>query len=360
MANDGRIFICEQHGDLRVVKDGKLIDAPVLSIPVEHNWERGLIGVTTPPNFPIDPYIYVVYVTDHPHTHHRVSRFRMDGDKAALDSEQILLKGDDQSKFGGNVPAGHQGGAIHFGIDGKLYVGVGDHNYDNTPQSQHVSQVLTNPFGKLLRLNPDGSNPADNPFYNGSATNWQGAIWTLGLRNPYTFAVQPQTGDILINDVGEGGWEEINLGQARANYGWAGSNAPVWEGFEDPPPVWSDYQDPQMAYDHSNSTPSPFGCSITGGTFYPADGPFCNAYAGMYFVADFCGNWIRVFDPANPGSVANPDTSSSFASILTASNPVDLKVDAGGDLYYLSRGGGGQAVLRDVSDPAVAPGIAAA
>jgi PA14 domain/Bacterial lectin/Immunoglobulin I-set domain/Gylcosyl hydrolase family 115 C-terminal domain len=95
-----------------------------------------------------------------------------------------------------------------------------------------------------------------------------------------------------------------------------------------------------MAYDHSDSAPTPAGIAITGGAFYPANGPFGAAYAGKYFFADLGGNFIRLFDPANPGTVGTPDKSAGFASALTGSQPVDLKVDAAGNLYYLSRGAG--------------------
>ena len=90
IAPDGRIFICEQNGVLRVVNNGKLLREPVLTLPVEHYWERGLIGVTVAPDFPATPELYVVYVSDKPYTHHRVSRFRMQGDVADQASETIL------------------------------------------------------------------------------------------------------------------------------------------------------------------------------------------------------------------------------------------------------------------------------
>ncbi len=207
IASDGRIFICEQGGSLRVIKDGQLLEKAFVKIPVEMNWERGLIGVTVAPNFPADPYIYVVYVADKPYTHHRISRFRADGDVAAAGSEEILFRGDDQSKFGGNVPAGHQGGGIHFGPDGKLYVGLGEQTA-GTP-----SQLMDALQGKILRLNPDGSIPANNPFVNETTGKYQ-AIWAKGCRNPFTFAFS-QSGDMLINDVG-GKFEEINRGMAGA------------------------------------------------------------------------------------------------------------------------------------------------
>ena len=96
-----------------------------------------------------------------------------------------------------------------------------------------------------------------------------------------------------------------------------------------------------MAYDHSASAPTPAGVDITGGAFYPANSQFGSAYAGKYFFADAGAGFIRVFDPANPGSIGTPDVSAAFA-ILTTGGAVDLKVDAAGSLYYLARGGTGE------------------
>jgi len=114
----------------------------------------------------------------------------------------------------------HNGGAMHFGIDGKLYVAVGENANSANAQS------LSNRLGKILRYNPDGTIPADNPttFSNvgGSTSGLNKAIWALGLRNPFTFAFQPGTGRMFINDVGENTWESINDGFPGLNYGWQG------------------------------------------------------------------------------------------------------------------------------------------
>ena len=108
---------------------------------------------------------------------------------------------------------------MHFGSDGKLYVGVGE-NADAA-----LAQNLASPFGKLLRFNEDGTIPTDNPYY-ATQSGLARAVWASGLRNPFTFAVQPGTGRIHINDVGQDTWEEINLGVAGANYGWPSSEGP--------------------------------------------------------------------------------------------------------------------------------------
>lgn len=349
----GQLWVLEQDGGVKLVRaNGSTHTA--INVTVDSLGERGLLGIAFDPSYDgaggNTDYVYLYYTT--PRTsatdpsHNRLSRFTVVGagtTTPTLTAELVLRDlppEDEDNNLATDGDSNHNGGAIHFGPDGKLYVGVGDHNYDNTPQSSHVSQTLTTPFGKMLRLNVDGTNPTDNPFYDGDPNDWQGAIWALGLRNPFTFAFQPGTGTMYINEVGELAWEEINRGEAGVNYGWAGSNAPLWEGFESPPPPWANYRDPVMAYDHSDSAPSPFGCAITGGVFISTDSPLGSAYAGKYAFADFCGNFIRIFDPNNPGTVATPDTSIALASNLTGTNAVDLKVDAAGNLYYLSRTAG--------------------
>jgi uncharacterized repeat protein (TIGR03806 family) len=308
IAPDGRIFVCEQTGALRVIQDDKLLEEPFVRLKVDSSWERGLIGVTLDPDFPRKPYVYLCYVAPEPYPHHRVSRFTAQGNLAAPDSEVILLKGDDQTKLGGGVPNGHQGGAVHFGKDGKLYIAIGEQTAGLPAQRLDTFQ------GKLLRINADGSIPEDNPFAKTAQGKYR-AIWALGLRNPFTFAVQPGTGRIFLNDVGEGRWEEINEGVAGANYGW-----PHAEG----PSTNPKFRNPIHAYDRS------VGRSIAGGTFYnPQVQQFPREYFGKYFFADFMDNWVRVLDPDNPKDVR------VFATGLAG--PVDLRVGPDGSLYYLNR-----------------------
>src|SRR5487761_1215979 len=301
---DGRLFICEQTGALRVVKDGKLLGTPFVTLAVDSTWERGLIGVTVDPDFPHVPFIYVCYVTNNPYPHHRVSRFTAAGDVSAPNSERVLLEGDDQRKLGGNVPAGHQGGAVHFGIDGKLYVAIGEQTAE-TP-----SQELTTLQGKMLRINSDGSVPGDNPFLGQTSGKYQ-AIWTRGLRNPFTFAVRKPGGELFINDVG-GKFEEINVGRAGANYGW-----PV---VEHGPTNDNRFRSPVHYYPQA---------SIAGAAFAPAHLGWTAEYDGRYFFADFVLGWIKTLDPEHPEKVA------TFATGLR--RPVDLRFDANGSLLVLLR-----------------------
>src|SRR6266849_365202 len=224
-APDGRLFVCLQGGNLRVVKNGALLPTPFVTLTVDSSGERGLLGVAFDPSFATNNFVYVYYTVPGSPAHNRVSRFTASGNVATPGSEFVLLNLNDLSSAGN-----HNGGAIHFGPDGKLYIAVGENANGSN------SQTLSNLLGKMLRINSDGTIPTDNPFFN-TATGVNRAIWALGVRNPYTFAVQPGTGLIYINDVGQDTWEEINVGLAGANYGWGsnpGSNVGPNEGPFDP------------------------------------------------------------------------------------------------------------------------------
>jgi glucose/arabinose dehydrogenase len=308
-APDGRLFVTLQDGQLRVIKNGALLATPFLTVTTTGSGERGLLGLTFDPNFATNRFVYVYYTATTPAVHNRVSRFTANGDVAQSGSEVVLLDLNNLSSA-----TNHNGGAMHFGNDGKLYIAVGE----NANRSN--AATLGNLLGKMLRINADGSIPTDNPFYT-QATGVNRAIWTLGLRNPFTFSIQRTTGRMFINDVGENTWEEINDGIAGANYGW-----PTVEG----PSSNASFRAPLFSYQHGSSTTT--GCAITGGTFYnPTTAQFPSSYVGKYFFADYCTNWIRLFDPA-------AGTASGFATGLSA--PVDLRVGPDGLLYYLQRGGG--------------------
>lgn len=315
-APDGRIFVCEQTGALRVIKNGALLEQPFVKLTVDSTWERGLIGVTIDPDFPRTPYVYVCYVAKAPYPHHRISRFTAAGDVAAAGSEKILLAGDDQRKLGGKIPAGHQGGALHFGRDGKLYVAIGEQTAETPAQQLDTLQ------GKILRLNPGGTIPPDNPFTSQTTGKYQ-AIWALGFRNPFTFAIRPTTGELFINDVG-GKYEEINRGLAGANYGWPSvdhgplpSPLPLGAGQDESP---SRFRGPEHYYPQA---------SIAGGDFCPLTANWPAQWRGRYFFADFVHGWIKTIDPDQPRE-ATP-----FASGL--SRPVDLRFTNDGALLVLLR-----------------------
>jgi len=303
-APDGRLFVCQQGGQLRVIKEGTLLPAPFVSLTVDASGERGLLGVAFDPGFAMNHFVYVYYTATAPTIHNRVSRFTANGDVAVPGSETIILELETLS-----TATNHNGGALHFDADGTLLIAVGDNaNGAN-------AQTLANRKGKMLRINADGSIPTDNPFYL-QATGVNRSIWALGLRNPFTFDIR--NGRMFINDVGQNTYEEINDGIARSNYGWPESEGPTTN---------PEHRAPIFYYDHSAG-----GCAITGGAFYVPDvGQFPGTYIGRYFFADYCAGWIRVFDPS-------AGTASGFATGISA--PVDLKVGPEGSLYYIARGTG--------------------
>ncbi|MGB0582964.1 MAG: PQQ-dependent sugar dehydrogenase, partial [Limisphaerales bacterium] len=307
---DGRIFIADQTGYIRGWKNRRLQQRPVLDLSerVDDYWERGLIGLTFHPDFPQTPQLFVVYVAKEPWPHHVISRFTMIGDQADPESEFVLLRGDDQTKLGGKVPHGHQGGPIRFGPDGKIYVGIGEQT------ARQPSQSLKSLLGKILRINPDGSIPTDNPFYQ-QATGKYRAIWATGIRNPFGMAFDPDSERLFISDVGQSKFEEINHIKRGANYGWPHAEGPL----KNPK-----FTNPIHAY------PPAFGRSIVGAGFYPRDDPFPPKWRGKFFFADWAANWVKAIDPDNPARAIY------FAKGLN--KPATIEIAHDGSLLVLNRG----------------------
>ncbi len=308
-APDGRIFVAEQGGSLRIIKNGSLLVTPFIQLSVNADGERGLIGLALDPNFSANQFVYVYYTVSSP-VHNRVSRFRANGDVVMPGSEQVLLDLEPLNA------TNHNGGSITFGKDGKLYVGVGE----NAVVSN--SQTLENHLGKILRINADGTIPTDNPFPTGSAPRRR--IWAYGLRNPYTVAIQPGTGRIFVNDVGQSAFEEINDATvAGRNFGWPGA-----EGASTNPA----FVNPTFAYSHTGGDGGDgIGCAITGGTFFnPSTTNYPASFVGKYFYQDFCNQWINVIDVSGTTVTRSP-----FATGLPGL-PVGLATGPDGNLYYLS------------------------
>jgi len=317
-APDGRFFIAQKGGTIRIVKNGALLPTPLIdnTANTDSAGERGFIGIALHPNFATNGWLYLHYTSTAGGSHGRISRYVVSGDTSDGVEDPLV-----------NLPVlsnatNHNGGAIHFGQDGKLYVGVGD----NANGSK--SPLLTDVFGKILRFNDDGTIPTDNPHYATQAGQAR-AIWARGLRNPFTFTVQPTTGTLYINDVGEATWEEVNVGAAGANYGWPSTEGPT---------MAAGITAPLFAYKHSAASPAGSGpggfltgFSIAGGAFYPASGPFPAAYRGNYFFADYVSRYVGRLD------LANGNAASTFATL--AANPVDLAVGNDGALYVLGLSG---------------------
>lgn len=311
-APDGRIFVCEQGGDLRVVKDGALLPQPFARFDVDRAGERGLLGVAFDPNFEQNQFVYVFYTSKAPNLHNRVTRLTAAGDVAAPGSERVVFDLDP-------LDAGaaiHNGGSLRFGLDGKLYISTGENARPNLALDRNST------LGKLLRINPDGTVPDDNPFARlGSADPGNAAVFAYGFRNPFTFDIHRTSGKIYVNDVGSDKWEEIDEAVAGGNYGWPRSEGPT----SDPA-----FRTPVYAYPHDGLGPGPDGVSghdIVGGTFYdPVVPQFPAEYGDDYFFSDGNDRWIDRLDGAT-GTVG------PFATEVGPAFNVSTGPD--GSLYYV-------------------------
>lgn len=308
---DGRIFIADQTGPIRLWRDGKLQPVPVLDLAARLDtwWERGLVGFALDPGFPDTPHAFVLYVAKAPYPHHVLARFTWVGTAFDPASELVLLTGEDQSRLRGPQLAGHQGGPLRFGPDGKLYVALGEQT------AGAPAQALDSLLGKILRLERDGGIPGDNPFV-ARTTGSARAIWALGLRNVFGLAFQPGSGRLFATDVGQTGWEEVNEIRPGANYGW-----PVAEGPAGNPA----FVDPVHAY------PPIAGRSIVGAAFVPESGDWPAVWRGRFLFGDWAAHWIKALDPAQPASPP-------LTLARGLDHPVAFEFAADGSLLVLNRG----------------------
>jgi aldose sugar dehydrogenase len=271
---DGRILIAEKTGAIKVYDNGQLQSQPAITLPVRSDWSRGLAGIEVDPDFETNGYVYASYInTDNIETLSRLTVTDPTADVLAIDpkSEVILLQGDQQAADD------HHGGDIHFGPDGKLYWSVGDNGWNHTAMGviSQNSQNLSNIYGKILRLNPDGSAPTDNPFYNTPGAVQQ--IYAYGFRNPFRFAFTPD-GKMLVGDVGESTWEEVDNVVAGGNYGWPLAEGPCNGIGNTSCSTPSSYVNPIYSYLHNGQTSS-VGSVLE--------------FDNKVFVADFSQGWIR-------------------------------------------------------------------
>lgn len=310
--NTGKLYVVEQAGQIRVIDNGTLLGVPFLNITMRvlSGGEQGLLGLAFPPGYATKRYFYVNYTTNIGSTGNTViARYRVTGlDPNVADpaSEEILLT--IAQPF-----ANHNGGQLAFGPDGFLYIGMGDGGGAGDPSgnAQNPASLL----GKILRIDVESAVspyaiPASNPFLTNPA--YRGEIWALGLRNPWRFSFDRQTGNLYIADVGQSAFEEVDFqpsGAGGQNYGWN-----IMEGahcFGNPAcnPSGMGLVLPVTEYDHGQ------GCSITGGFVYR--GQTYQRIQGTYIYADFCSGrfWGLTNDNAvwqNTLLLAGPSSISSF------------------------------------------------
>lgn len=312
-----RLYVVEQDGRIRVFANDAAATTTETFLDIagavsRAGNEEGLLGLAFDPDYVNNGYFYVYYSLASPRRS-RLSRFTRsatNANRADAGSEVILLEF--SQPF-----SNHNGGCLQFGPDGKLYVASGDGGSGGDPQNN--AQDMTTLLGKLLRVNPDGTVPGDNPFA-GQGGGVRGEIWAYGLRNPWRFSFDRQTGELWLGDVGQGRREEIDIIVRGGNYGWR-----LFEGndeFNNPAnePA-SNFEAPVIDYSHS------FGASVTGGYVYR--GPTLTSVLGAYLYADFVSGrvWAAVYDGSQ--IVSN-------AQVASVNNPASFAEDADGEVYVCS------------------------
>jgi hypothetical protein len=323
---------------VRIVENGMLQPAPFLTVPnVDTNGERGLLSIAFAPDYATSGLFYVFTVAAGPDALDpsglagdlRIVEYRRSADPSLADpaSARLVLK---QTHSGAT---NHNGGQLAFGPEGLLYVTMGDAANGANAQS------LANDLGKVLRIDPreqaGGASfgiPASNPFV--SAMGAKPEIYALGLRNPYRASFGPD-GTLVLPDVGETTWEEVNLGHptgtpaattlAGANLGW-----PNCEGACSPPNA--SFVDPVFQYNHSGPSESS-GCAIIGG--YVVRHPALTGLTGRYLYGDLCRSDLRTLGLDQPGADPRP---AGLSLPSPGDGPLGFGEDARGCVYVMAAG----------------------
>lgn len=310
-APDGRLFVTEKMGDVRVIDtNGQLLDTPFLTVAADAQGHHGLLSLAFDPNFETNGYLYVYYTVAEGDPAVRLSRFTVsNSDQNIADPNSEVLMMEDIV-----TPVDvHDGGGMKFGNDGMLYLGIGDGGVPD------AAQDMTSLLGKMLRL--DVSNypniiPADNPYVGVEGVREE--IYAAGVRNPFKLDIDLETDRIFFTNTGTNPIEEVNELVAGGNYGF-----PIYEGPSGDP----DYDDPVHSYEHGE-----IGGAISGANFYRGN-LFPEEYAGDFFFADFSRMAISRIDLSGEAGEVGELTSDFF--ITQIPGPVDIEDGPDGALYFL-------------------------
>jgi glucose/arabinose dehydrogenase len=308
------LYVVEQVGRVRAVRNGRLDPVPVADISeqVTAGGEQGLLGLAFSPD---GRYLYL-HLTDRSGDH-QVIELAMRGRRADPESQRSVLRIDDP--FGN-----HNGGQLAFGPDRHLYLAFGDGGGGGDPQGN--GQSLGSLLGKILRIDPRPAGgrpyqvPSDNPFVGRDGARPE--IWAYGLRNPWRFSFDPATGDLWIGDVGQNAWEEVNREPAGAggrNYGWNRREGKHPYAGERPRGA----VDPVIEYGRAGGA-----CTVIGGSVYR--GEAIPGLRGAYLYGDYCAGWIRAARTRG-GKLAEQRNLGIDVPSLTS-----FGVGADGELYAMS------------------------
>ncbi len=388
-ALDGRMFVADQAGAVRVIQFGEMLAQPFIDLGDEVNgqWDRGLLGIALDPDFMTNRYVYLLYVVDpkfgEPDENPQVGTFaRLVRYTATIESDGNIADPDSRLVLIGEQPVdgfpicdrSHAIGSVRIAANGTLFVSAGDGAHFETTddggldpecfgdgmfgEDENIgafrSQYLGSLAGKVLRIDAaTGLGLPSNPHWTGNGRDKQSKVWVNGLRNPYRFAVKPDSGSpatIFICDVGWNRYEETNVAHGGENFGW-----PCFEGrlpapnYPNADPAHSGCDtiqtpsnpgpltEPVITWHHSNPNlsfpPGYVGRAATAGAFYT--GPFYPPpFDHGFFVADYSsGSWLKVLQ-VNKGDefVALHDFAGAITGVIDlAAHPLN------GDLYYVSR-----------------------
>ena len=327
-AGDDRLFVVEKAGRIRIIENDAVLEPPFLDITNRvgsDSSEQGLLGLAFAPNFAESGLFYVNYTDLNGDT--VVSRFHVadDDSVAEPESETVILTQDQPFP-------NHNGGMLAFGPDNYLYIGFGDGGGQGDPDGN--GQSLDTWLGKILRIevDPEYTNggpyavPEDNPFVDDPDALPE--IWAYGLRNPWRFSFDRETGDVWIGDVGGSAFEEINrlqVDESGANLGWVVMEGPECSAGEDCEPA--DYVPPVFSYTHE------FGCSVTGG--YVSRGEEFAGLNGAYVFADYCSGLIWGLGPDGEGGYVASEPIETGLSVSSFGEGAD------GRIYLTDLSGGG-------------------
>ena len=313
---DGGLLVAEQRGSLTVYgDDGSVRGVLDLSDRVTFSDERGLLSVAVDPQFAARPFLYIWYSPRGTHVT-RLSRFPVAAGLADRDAELVILEV--QQPY-----SNHNGGALRFGPDGMLYLGIGDGGAANDPHENGQNRGTL--LGTIIRIDVSAASeqyrygiPADNPFL--GVPGVRPEIFAFGLRNPWRMAFDPDTGALWVGDVGQNRVEEVSIVEAGSNQGWN-----VFEGDEcfgrqsDCDAL--EHSAPLATYSHE------LGCSVTGGVVYRgAELPWL---VGAYLFADYCSGRVWALQPGERGGSVQ-QLEQLDAQIAS------FGVDARGEVYLLT------------------------